>query len=275
MFKGNLSGIGVAGITDELSLSSRTITATGASSQIARLERSVFKIAIERDNYTQFGSGVVIQPDGLALTAAHVLKVDASKRWKPPYAEVSVVRGDEFETRRVPFKILNVSDKDDLALLKLSDRFTYKAATFAADGPTKHDPVYSFGFPGMEKRLSAGATIVPLRGSEGAERFKSYRRISHRLSCRAATLISGIVGGNINAGNIVSTNSIDRGNSGGALLNERGQLIGIVTAYKNLRADRERMAAEFSDITGVDLSEFNFPDRIAISKPLTRCKQLM
>ncbi|WP_437523619.1 trypsin-like peptidase domain-containing protein [Sorangium sp. So ce726] len=134
------------------------------------------------------GSAVVISPDGLLLTAAHVATT----------SEV-VVRfrdGKEF-----PATVMRVNEQSDVALLQLKDRsHETPCLTLRMPPPSTGDDVFALGAPGGE-RLSFSVT----RGIVSGQRTFDGNSL------------------------IQTDTSISPGNSGGPLVDDKGQVVAIMT----------------------------------------------
>jgi S1-C subfamily serine protease len=136
----------------------------------------------------ELGSGAVISPDGLVLTAAHVI-AGANQLWVQqrggPKIQAEVIRSD---------------NADDVALLRTQSGTDYPCIALRQTPVTVGDDVFAIGSP-----------------------------LGEELSF---TLTRGVVSGlrNIGGEPFVQTDaSINRGNSGGPLLDADGRLIGIVS----------------------------------------------
>lgn len=139
------------------------------------------------------GSGVVLSPDGYLLTSAHV--VSASDRGTAAFPD----------GRDLPFDVVGRDQLSDLAVLRVS----------------------SADLPGVElgdaDRLRVGQLVVAVGNPYGL----------------AGSVTAGVVsalGRSLPAGgrlveNVIQTDaSLNPGNSGGALVDSRGRLVGVNTA---------------------------------------------
>lgn len=148
------------------------------------------------DDYTQvsYGSGVIISQDGLIITNNHVIS-SGSK------VSVTLSDGTQYEA-----KILGQDESSDLAVLKI-EATNLKAVSI-----------------GSSKDLQVGQSVVAI-GNPLSEEFSQ-------------TVTNGIISGvnrKLKADNqsfsLIQTNAaINSGNSGGALVDSNGKLIGINTA---------------------------------------------
>jgi len=142
------------------------------------------------------GSGVVWRQDGLVVTNAHVVAGAES-------VELAFADG-----KRSPARVLATDALTDLALLR-SDRGDLPAATFAPDLPVVGELAIAIGNPlGFENTVTAGI-ISGL----------------HREIPGAAAVAPALV-------DLIQTDAaISPGNSGGALVDGSGQVVGINVAH--------------------------------------------
>lgn len=140
-----------------------------------------------------FGSGVIISKDGYILTNNHVVK-DAT--------EVSVSLNDN---RELEAKVIGTDPQSDIALLKIEgDDFPY--LPFGnSDALKVGEWVLAVGNPfNLTSTVTAGIVSAKNRSN---------------------------VVGNMNIQSFIQIDAaVNRGNSGGALVNTRGELVGINTA---------------------------------------------
>jgi serine protease Do len=136
------------------------------------------------------GSGFIISEDGYIVTNAHVAKGASSV--------ITVMMADG-ETELTADVVGFAKDGIDLALLKINGR--------------RKLPTVKLGNP---ESIKVGSTVYAI----GTPRFEDLHN----------TLTRGIVSGiRENGGTIQIDASINQGNSGGPLLNERGEVIGVNT----------------------------------------------
>jgi serine protease Do len=144
-----------------------------------------------------FGSGVLISPDGLAVTNHHV--IDQA-------VEIQVVLSDK---RQVPAEIVGKDAETDLALLRLKGLKEGEALPYAAfadsDQVQSGDFVMAFGSPfGFARSVSLGI----VSNTERYLGFESKHIYNNFIQTDAA---------------------INPGNSGGPLVDIEGQIVGINT----------------------------------------------
>jgi len=141
---------------------------------------------------TSLGSGVVVSPDGYILTNNHV--VDGSTDVK-----VSFANKEEF-----PAKVVGTDKYTDIAVLKIN-KTGLTTLPFANSARAEvGDVVLAIGEPfGLGQTVTMGIISAKGRAGLGIERFEDF---------------------------IQTDAAINRGNSGGALIDTRGDLVGINTA---------------------------------------------
>jgi serine protease Do len=155
--------------------------------------RRFFGDAPERIPQRSLGSGVIVDPSGIALTNAHVVE-------KATDIEVVTLDGSKHKA-----KVVGVDKKTDLAVLKLDDgKGTFKFARLGDSDKTQvGDWVIAVGSPfGLQATVTAGIISAKAR-QIGQGPFDDF------LQTDAA---------------------INPGNSGGPLVNMQGEVVGINTA---------------------------------------------
>jgi len=171
-------------------------SAAGGFDRIPRVVREVEASVVAVLTESGEGSGVVWAADGVVVTNHHVAG-DARS------IEVGFADG-----RRVPATLIATDPLTDLAVLR-AERAGLPAATFAADLPEVGELAIAMGNPlGFENTVTAGI-ISGL----------------HRSIPGSAPATQALV-------DLIQTDAaISPGNSGGALLNGDGEVIGINVAY--------------------------------------------
>jgi serine protease Do len=164
------------------------------------------------------GTGSIIQSDGLVLTNAHVVIEEQTGK---PFARLSVflkparVTGESKSdlSRMVRAKVVDYSQPLDLALLKL-------------DGVTEALPVVDMSESGQAR---IGDRVVA---------------IGHPEQGGLWTLTTGVISAEVDNFNGVkgkqvfqTETGLNRGNSGGPLLDGEGRMIGVNTAIARVASD--------------------------------------
>lgn len=159
---------------------------------VAEVEPSVVTIFTDKG----LGSGVVYTEDGLILTNAHVVG-DAQD------VEVAFADG-----QRIPGKVRATDDITDIALVEV-DRQGLPAATFEEKLPRVGELAVVIGSPlGFENTATAGIVSALAREIPGS-------------AAKSQSLVD-----------LIQTDAaISPGNSGGAVVNSSGDVIGISEAY--------------------------------------------
>ena len=141
---------------------------------------------------TSLGSGVVVSPDGYILTNNHVVE---------GATDVKVQFSDKHE---YPAKIVGTDKYTDVAVLKI-DRTGLTTIPLADSAHAQvGDVVLAMGNPfGLGQTVTMGIISAKGRAGLGIERFEDF---------------------------IQTDAAINRGNSGGALIDTHGELVGINTA---------------------------------------------
>jgi len=141
---------------------------------------------------TSLGSGVVVSPDGYIMTNNHVVE------------GATDVKVSFFNKEEYPAKIVGTDKYTDVAILKI-DKKGLTALPFADSGRAEvGDVVLAIGEPfGLGQTVTMGIISAKGRAGLGIERYEDF---------------------------IQTDAAINRGNSGGALIDTRGELVGINTA---------------------------------------------
>ena len=153
---------------------------------------SVVYITAEDDEYMWYGSGSIISSDGLVLTNSHV--IEGSHK-----VVVTTYEGRHYEVESVPA----YDNLLDIAFLKID-----------ADGL---DPLPI----GNSDEISVGQKTIVIGHSEGFLNTLSIGNVSAVRNYDSTG----------EGENIQITNPISSGNSGGALLNDKGELLGVPTWF--------------------------------------------
>lgn len=147
-----------------------------------------------------YGSGVIYSKDGYIITNAHVVsytKLGETKNFES--YEIRFASDEDYKE----VDLIRMDNELDLAILKINDGKKYKPISLSKSNYSYGDKVYAIGnTSNYGIGISEGIISVP-------EVNIIYNDISRKV--------------------IQSDIDIASGNSGGALLNKRGQLIGITT----------------------------------------------
>jgi serine protease Do len=141
---------------------------------------------------TSLGSGVVVSPDGYILTNNHV--VDGATDVKVSFAD----------KEEYPAKIIGTDKYTDVAVLKINKTGLTTLPFADSNRSQVGDVVLAIGEPfGLGQTVTMGIISAKGRAGLGIERFEDF---------------------------IQTDAPINRGNSGGALIDTHGDLVGINTA---------------------------------------------
>lgn len=158
----------------------------------------------EYRNTTGQGSGIIVREDGYILTNHHVLE---------GVVEATVVLADD---RAFRAEIIGVDRTTDLALLKIDAEDLMPIAWGDSDEVDVGSPVWAVGSPfGLTGSVSFGILSGKHRVDLNAN--QQYRGSRERITSRYSDLMQSDV-------------AVNPGNSGGPLVNGRGELIGVNTA---------------------------------------------
>jgi serine protease Do len=142
------------------------------------------------------GSGVIVSPDGYVVTNHHVVDSGGSR------PQVSVILADK---RELPARIVGVDPQTDLAVLKIDARNLPTIPWGDSSKLRVAEWVLAIGNPFgvFSQTVTLGIVSATGRSVEGLSYHEDF---------------------------IQTDAAINRGNSGGALINARGELVGINTA---------------------------------------------
>ncbi|HEX6526221.1 MAG TPA: trypsin-like peptidase domain-containing protein [Streptosporangiaceae bacterium] len=157
---------------------------------------------LKYNSETAEGTGMIVSSDGLVLTNNHVIDQSTS---------ITAVRVDG--GRNYSAKVLGYDSSGDIALLKLEG--------------ASHLPTVNLG---NSDQLSVGTAVLALGNAQGRGGATAATGIISGLgrSIKASDQGSG---GTENLHNMLQTSAqIQQGDSGGALANRAGQVVGMITA---------------------------------------------
>jgi serine protease Do len=160
-----------------------------------QVRTAVVFIEAQRGEEPQIGSGVILHQDGFVATAAHVVENAAT---------IAVEFVDGMRTRA---RIASLSRTEDLALLKVDamPEWVHTVPLADSDKLAVGQTIYCLGAPLGHKHTLTSGIISAIRKDYGSQ-----------LS--------------LHPHNVIQTDaSINQGNSGGALFNLRGEVVGIAS----------------------------------------------
>jgi serine protease Do len=184
-----LTTLTYGGISTNPHMLAPAVAKTPAGSVASRVYERVNPAVVMIRGATDLGSGFIISNDGYVITNAHVAKN------QPSVLTIKMSDGKEIPADVVGFATGGV----DLAILKINRNQKFPTVKLGNLSSIKiGDSVYAIGTPLYE--------------------------INHN------TLTNGLVSGIRNNGDWIQTNAaISPGNSGGPLVNDRGELVGVNT----------------------------------------------
>jgi putative serine protease PepD len=182
------------------SSSATATTAAGTAVQgdlaavVKTVQPSMVTVLLDTARSSSLGSGVVLSADGLILTNNHVIAGGGT-------VSVRLATG-----RTVPAEVVAADAGNDLALVRASGLSGLTPATFGTDADVRvGDTVLAFGAPlGLENTVTSGIVSALDRSVE-----------------TSAKGLSGL---------IQTDAAINQGNSGGALVDTSGRVVGINVA---------------------------------------------
>ena len=163
--------------------------------------KSIVKIIVSSPfwNAAGIGSGIVLNKDGFILTNAHVVNC---LEFNP---KISVLFNDKDTNDAVDAKVIGVDTTTDLAIIRIKKDGLVPAKFGNSNNIKPGQPVYTMGFPlGLSDKPSITAGIV-----SGTDICINRDVWSTKY--------------------IQTDAAINSGNSGGALLNNSGEVVGINT----------------------------------------------
>ena len=164
----------------------------------------VLLVSTGPDHALHFGSGLILDDDGLVLTNQHVAQADpklAAMRWAPELVSYTPMDGGlerflfENQKRLVAARVVFADEATDLALVRIAaDTSDAPKLPFAKQLPVKGERVWALGHP------------------------------NETLWSTTAGVVSAIHDGSIQHDAVLSP-----GSSGGPLLDARGEVVGLNT----------------------------------------------
>jgi putative serine protease PepD len=198
--------------------SAASLPADSIEEVAAKVVPSVVQLQTDLTGQTEQGSGIILNPDGLIMTNAHVVSaaVDAGPT-EPGGAHTLVTFADG---RTAPFDVVAMDRTSDIAVVQ-------------AKGTSGLTPI-ALGSP---DHLRVGQKVVAVGSPLGLEGTVTTGIISalNRPVSTVADAASQATATQATATDAIQTDApINPGNSGGALVNADGQLIGMNSAIATL-----------------------------------------
>ncbi|WP_409186021.1 S1C family serine protease [Amycolatopsis sp. VS8301801F10] len=209
-------GSGTSSTTAASSATAQTVGNTTASGDVstvaAKVVPSVVQVNVTTGRGTAIGSGVILTSDGRILTNAHVVQGAQT---------VTVTTSDG---KKYQAKVVGSDTKSDIAVLQAQGANGLTAATLGDSSKLAvGQQVIAIGSPGgLQNTVTTGIVSAlnrPLSDVGGGDEQNSPfgRQASNVTSDPSYTAIQ-------------TDASINQGNSGGALVDSKGQVIGINSA---------------------------------------------
>lgn len=197
---------------------------------IEKVEPSIVRVVVQTDGGEGHGSGFVIDDSGLIVTNFHVVEGATA---------VTVESRDGRTT--IPLGFMVAEPERDLCVLKVDPaEFPLRPLAFATQPPSKGESVAAFGSP-LGFSFSATNGIVSSNRS-GVELQESLNQGG----------VDGysILGYTTEMDWVQTTAAISGGNSGGPLVNMRGEMVGVNT-FTSTRGQNLNFAVSQQTVTGV------------------------
>jgi putative serine protease PepD len=212
---------GVTALTVYSHAPARSTVATAAASQpagsieqvAASVLPSVVQLQTDLGNQTDLGSGIILTPDGLIMTNAHVVSAAQQGAAAGPGAARTVVT--LADGRRVPFAVVAADPSSDIAVVKAEGASGLTPITFGSSADLRvGEQVVAVGSPlGLEGTVTHGIVSALNRPVSAASDSTNQAPVIDAIQTDAP---------------------INPGNSGGALVNVNGQLVGMNSANASL-----------------------------------------
>ncbi|MBM2622634.1 trypsin-like peptidase domain-containing protein [Actinoplanes sp. LDG1-06] len=169
---------------------------------VKQVQPSVVTVLVDGNRSSSLGSGVVISSDGLILTNNHVIESDGT-------VSVRLSTG-----QTVPARVVATDTSHDLALVQATGLSGLTPVTFgSSDSVAVGDTVLAFGAPlGLENTVTSGIVSALDR---------SISTATESATGSGSEQLTGL---------IQTDAAINQGNSGGALVDLSGHVIGINVA---------------------------------------------
>jgi putative serine protease PepD len=214
---GGLSGAVVSGAVGNIPQSvvingTQNVSEVAAAAAKGRL--SVVTIDVSGIDSNGSGSGVIISPDGYILTNAHVITLNGA-------ASGNLIKVTNSQGERYNATVVGVDAVTDLAVIKVTDATGFSPVAWAdSDAVDVGDTAVGIGTPiGLSGTVTSGIVSALNRGVILNDPAASAGDTEPQAIWVPA---------------IQTDAAINHGNSGGALLNNRGELIGVNVAIANV-----------------------------------------
>jgi putative serine protease PepD len=173
----------------------------------------VVQLQTDLGNQTDLGSGIILTPDGLIMTNAHVVSAAQQGAAAGPGAARTVVT--LADGRRVPFAVVAADPSSDIAVVKAEGASGLTPITFGSSADLRvGEQVVAVGSPlGLEGTVTHGIVSALNRPVSAASDSTNQAPVIDAIQTDAP---------------------INPGNSGGALVNVNGQLVGMNSANASL-----------------------------------------
>lgn len=202
------------------------------SNQRGEKEKLIYKnllkstVLVESDS-GELGSGVIISKDGKILTNWHVIKNNPTVNiaFKPS----SIYATDPSKNTFYKAKIIKIDKQKDLAIIQIMDKQAIKDLTPIKFAKVKNlsvgDDVFTIGHPEGEPFTFDTGIISQIRGNY-TWKTSEYHQSNYIIQTK---------------------NSISSGNSGGPLVNDNLELVGLNT-FSNTKGQNLNFAVSVDDI---------------------------
>ncbi len=187
------------------------------------------------------GTGVVLTSDGLVVTNNHVVE---------GATEITVTLGTSGETYTAT--VVGTDSTADVAVLQLQDASGLTTATLDSDDA-----------------VAVGDAVTAVGNAEGGGELLAAAGTVTALDQSVTTAAEGVSSGESLTGMIEVAADVVSGDSGGPLLDDEGEVVGITTAASSGSADITGYAIPIEDVLDVvtDIVAGNDTDTITLGYP--------